>query len=259
MPKRKSETLPEVIDGQKEPGPRNRAAIDRAVASNKERPIRVNVGIIREADNTMSISPTHSDTEGFALMLKEAFGTVSDSFTGTSMVALEWMTRQRGVGQANDTTSLNAGLAMMGAIEPQDELEAALAMQMVGCHSLSVEMLARARQESRVDLTAQYANLAVKLQRTFTAQIEALARLRGGANQSVRVEHVHVHPGGQAIVGNVEAPGGGGRGKRKSQDQPDAKAENDAITALRSSDPEGNGVPIAGGVGAEAMPDARRH
>ena len=258
MAKRKSPT-PEKTDGPQNPGPRTRAAIDRASESNKERPIRVSVGIIREADNTMSISPTHADTEGFALMLNEAFGTVSNSFTGTSMVALEWMTRQRGVGQANDTTSLNAGLAMMGAIDPQDELEAALAMQMVGCHSLGVEMLARARQERSVDLTAQYANLAVKLQRTFAAQIEALARLRGGANQSVRVEHVHVHDGGQAIVGNVGAPGGeGGRGRRKKRGQPDATEEFSRQPALRSPNAIGESVPVAGGVGPEAMPDARR-
>jgi hypothetical protein len=246
-------------EDQKEPGPRNRAAINAAVASNKDRPIRASVGIECNDDNTMELTAPHSDADGWATMLNEAFGTVSNSFTGTSMASLEWMTRGRKVGKANDVTGLNAALAFMGAVAPQDELEAALAMQMAGCHSLSVEMLAMARQADRTDHVTLYGNLAVKLQRTFTAQIEALARLRGGANQSVRVEHVHVHPGGQAIVGNVEAPGGGGRGKRKSQGQPDAKAENDAIPALRSPDAQGNGVPIAGGVGAEAVPDARRH
>lgn len=29
------------------------------------------------------------------------------------------------------------------------------------------------------------------------------------------VEHVHVHDGGQAIVGNVQGGGGGGNGKTK--------------------------------------------
>jgi hypothetical protein len=35
-------------------------------------------------------------------------------------------------------------------------------------------------------------------------------RARGG--QHVRVEHVHVHSGAQAIVGNVEHSSGGGDG-----------------------------------------------
>ncbi len=34
-------------------------------------------------------------------------------------------------------------------------------------------------------------------------QVEALRRLRQGGSQVVRVEHVHVNEGGQAIAGNV--------------------------------------------------------
>jgi hypothetical protein len=44
--------------------------------------------------------------------------------------------------------------------------------------------------------------------RTFTNQVETLKRYRSGAQQTVKVEHVHVHEGGQAIVGNVETGGG---------------------------------------------------
>src|SRR6185295_15095909 len=54
-----------------------------------------------------------------------------------------------------------------------------------------------------------------KLARTFTAQMEALKRYRTGGQQKVTVEHVHVHEGGQAIVGHVEQRTGGGRAKRK--------------------------------------------
>jgi hypothetical protein len=34
----------------------------------------------------------------------------------------------------------------------------------------------------------------------FTAQFEAYRRLRDGGDQSVRVEHVHVHQGAQAVI-----------------------------------------------------------
>jgi hypothetical protein len=51
--------------------------------------------------------------------------------------------------------------------------------------------------------------------------IEALNRHRGKGQQKVTVEHVHVHAGGQAVVGTVEVPGGGDRAK--SQEQPHAK------------------------------------
>ncbi len=48
-------------------------------------------------------------------------------------------------------------------------------------------------------------NLAVKLMRTFTIQVEALQRYRGKGQQKITVEHVHVHAGDQAIVGAVSA------------------------------------------------------
>jgi hypothetical protein len=42
------------------------------------------------------------------------------------------------------------------------------------------------------------------------AVLEALKRHRTGGEQKVTVEHVHVHGGGQAIVGHVEHRGEGG-------------------------------------------------
>jgi hypothetical protein len=50
-----------------------------------------------------------------------------------------------------------------------------------------------------------------KLSRTYATLLEALNRHRGKGQQKVTVEHVHVHEGGQAIVGNVA--GGGMRTK----------------------------------------------
>lgn len=60
---------------------------------------------------------------------------------------------------------------------------------------------------------------AAKLSRVYADQMEALARYRGKSQQTVRVEHVTVQAGGQAIVGNVR----GDRAKPKSEEQPDAK------------------------------------
>jgi hypothetical protein len=42
-----------------------------------------------------------------------------------------------------------------------------------------------------------------KLERAFAAQVEALRKLKNGGSQFVRVEHVHVNGGGQAVIGNV--------------------------------------------------------
>jgi hypothetical protein len=36
-----------------------------------------------------------------------------------------------------------------------------------------------------------------------TMQLEVLRRLRTGGQQVVRIEHVHINDGGQAVIGNV--------------------------------------------------------
>jgi hypothetical protein len=41
------------------------------------------------------------------------------------------------------------------------------------------------------------------LLRAYCIQVETYRRLRGGGEQNIRVEHVHVHEGGQAIVGAI--------------------------------------------------------
>lgn len=60
-------------------------------------------------------------------------------------------------------------------------------------------------------------NRATKLMRTFTAQVEALQKLRGKGQQTVRVEHVTVNAGGQAIVGHVEHKARGEGAKDEKQ------------------------------------------
>jgi hypothetical protein len=48
-----------------------------------------------------------------------------------------------------------------------------------------------------------------KLLRTFSTLVETLKKYRSGGEQKVTVEHVHVHAGAQAVVGNVQAGGEG--------------------------------------------------
>ncbi len=79
-----------------------------------------------------------------------------------------------------------------------------------------------ALRSMRVDQIPQFdsaGNMAVKLLRTFTMQVEALAKLQRGGEQVVKV--VHVHPGAQAIVGNITtgangATGGGGANENRT-------------------------------------------
>jgi hypothetical protein len=74
---------------------------------------------------------------------------------------------------------------------------------MVATHFAVTRALRRLKGTDTIRQQDSNGNLAVKLLRTFTAQTEALQRYRGKGQQKVTVEHVHVHTGGQAIVGSA--------------------------------------------------------
>jgi hypothetical protein len=123
-------------------------------------------------------------------------------------------------------------------------------------------MLTRAKQAETYEGLQNYGNLATKMLRTFTAQVEALTKMRRGGEQTVRVEHVHVYPGGQAIVGNVTHPQGGG-GTQEKIGQPHATDDLGAfVTAAGASvlcpDPEREAVPVTPGKGEDPVSNARR-
>ena len=99
---------------------------------------------------------------------------------------------------------MNAALALIEAVAPQNEIEGALAVQMAATHSASMAVLGRiGSAHSGHRLLTAYCNAASKLLRAYTAQVDALRRLRGGGAQHIRVEHIHFNGEAQAIIGSV--------------------------------------------------------
>ena len=101
-----------------------------------------------------------------------------------------------------------------------------MAAQLIGAHNAAMECYRRAMiGEQTFEGRKENLDQANKLSRTWATLLEALNRHRGKGRQKVTVEHVHVHAGGQAVVGNVEAPGSRGPGGGdclKSEEQPHA-------------------------------------
>jgi hypothetical protein len=99
---------------------------------------------------------------------------------------------------------------MMG-MKPRDALEGMLIGQLIASHNAAMECYRRAMIPGQTfEGRRENLNQANKLSRTYAALTEALDRHRGKGQQHIRVEHVNVHAGGQAIVGAV-TPGGGSR------------------------------------------------
>lgn len=124
---------------------------------------------------------------------------------------LLWQIRNVFPGAGPDDRIEHIAFVVLGGIEPRDQVEGLLAVQMVGTHNLAMLSLARAAlKEQTVDGVNMNVDRATKLLRTFAIQMEALKRHRSKGEQRVIVKHVNVHEGGQAIVGAVSHNGKGG-------------------------------------------------
>jgi hypothetical protein len=148
--------------------------------------------------------------------LSEAFGTADRELAFDLLLQVSHT-----VPDGDSESKLNRPLAALHGIQPANTLEGLLAVQMVGVHNLAMDFMGRALLKGQpIDIVDRNVNRATRLLRTFVAQMEAMNRLRGKGAQTVVVKHVHVHEGGQAIVGTVTqnklvegGEGGGGIGK----------------------------------------------
>ena len=75
----------------------------------------------------------------------------------------------------------------------------------------------------------------------MVAQIEALAKLHRGGEQNVTVKHVHVHEGGQAVVGVVNHKGKGTGKGWESRTTPCKAAHRDWLCTWRRNAGRGSG------------------
>ena len=149
----------------------------------------------------------------------------------------------------------HAAVDVLIGMAPRDEFEGMIAAQLVACHNASMECYRRAMiGEQTFEGRRENLNQASKLSRTYATLLESLNRHRGKGAQKVTVEHVHVHEGGQAIVGNVESRGGGFTPKREEQPHAIAHAPG---TTMPSTDTTREPLPVAGDA-ERPLPDARR-
>lgn len=195
----------------------------------------------------------HNDDSLWALQLADAFGTRSRAVISTFLGQLEALCGQSHWDDVAkqwrlDENQFSAALAIVNSVKPRNEMEAALAAQMVAIHLLTMKVSAFAIKHEYDTRTAASAG---KLARTFTLQMEALQSMRGRkrtAHQSITVrkelhQHVHYHRGEDHGDGQPHEP---------------RAAIVDQCTALQSPEQGGQSVPLSGNEGQGAMPNARR-
>jgi hypothetical protein len=126
-----------------------------------------------------------------------------------------------------------------------------------------MEMIQRMRQATTMEAMQNYSAVATKMMRTYTTQVEALSKLRRRGEQTVRVEHVYVYPGGQAIVGAVTQHSQGGGGTQENLGQPHGPIDPQALAfapgaPLWREEQGGNALPVAPDEREDTLPVSRR-
>jgi hypothetical protein len=192
-----------------EPGPETRARMTAARRRLAAKPPPTEVLVGNDPQGRLKVGPPCADIEGWLALAREAFGTASPAF-----VEAEIGRMMNALASCNDGIALemkmNAALATIEGMQPKNEVEAMLAIQMALTHATATALLCRvnrAGEHMMLEHLSVYGNIAAKLVRAFTGQVEALAKLRRPAVQVVRVERVNVADGGQAIVGAIGKPG----------------------------------------------------
>lgn len=232
-----------------------------AEAAERHRRRHANPGVVAVVEKVDAIgyvvASPHRDEEAWGAMICDALGTRSESTAQTFLIQLTELCGQTfhpddaGGGEwCPDERELNMILNMVAGIRPRNEMEAALAAQMVAVHLMTMKASAQSMQGYGVDpLTAAIAG---KLARTFVMQSEALAKMRGGktTRQKITVKHekhIHEHK-------HVHLDGG----VPESRGQPHARDGDAPVSALPSPDTLGRVVPLRCDQGEEGLSDARR-
>ena len=191
-----------------EPTPEEQVVVEANAARKKELPVAPRMKVL-EKGGVAQIEPDHPDFAVGYILLMEALGTTELDFLNGLLGQLASAGSR---GKSVDESGLNFMLSVVKGIEPEDQVETMLAAQMAAVHMAtmtSARLLNHVENIAQLDSNERAFN---KLARTFAAQVEALKRYRTGGEQKMIVEHVHVHQGGQAIVGTVNQ---GGEGRKQ--------------------------------------------
>jgi hypothetical protein len=200
----------------------------------------------------------HADAAAARVM--NAFGITDLDLAERLMMQIITATHLQSSNEPVAEANLNAALAAVTGIAPRDEAEAMLTAQMVGVHWLAMDLLRKANDRA---LRNDAGNLAVKLLRTFPAQLDALKRYRSAGEQRVVVQHQHVNvTADQAAVqvngGGYPAPEGRGAASKPEDRSHEQRLGHAPEPAMLCPEPARDAVPVAGCDGPDPLSASRR-
>jgi hypothetical protein len=220
------------------PTPIEIEAVAAYLASRDKRGPRLKVAT---NDKATSVEINHPDLVVGQIALMKADPALASCFISPSRKSPSPKADERGI---------NFMLAVVKGIDPRDQIEAMLAAQIAAVHMATMTFARRLAHVENIPQQDAAERAFNKLARTFAAQVSALKDYRSRGEQRMVVQHVNVAEGGQAIVGNVNAPASRGVGAtEKAKEQPHELAYAPGIAMPCQIEAERATVPSAGSAG----------
>lgn len=194
-----------------------------------------------DPERSMSVAIDGSETDDEVLAARLALTTACTDHRAQSVV-LSQLSAVFSANVSDEADAANKAAALLRELGPETPTEALLASQMIATQRVAMEMLKRSLlREQPTETVDRLVTRAVRLQRVFIEQTEALAKLRGqGGHQRVTVEHVHRHV-------HVHAHGDTGAPSAERDGRPPARATASIATLEERAEAE---------AGGEGLPDA---
>ncbi len=198
-------------------------------------------------DEKKRLTLAHGSEKNFHLAeaaLCRAFGTTDKKYAGSLLDSIVNASVPSHALKENGAEVISNAIVAASTLQVESPAEGLLIAQMIAVHNSAMEVMRRMHNASTVEQFNSYSNQANKLLRTYTTQMETLKRSRQKASQTVRVDHVHVNQGGQAIVGDVHHAGGGSNIKKKEQLHGPRLVSHEPRTPMRCQESTREAVPV---------------
>lgn len=200
--KEKNERISKRREPQKKINKKELSELDQKALEKWRKKDKVRIGPLKfKKIKERIVIQTEEDPDKFRPQMMETIGSSDIDFFSTIMSQVSSTLPNQ---DSKDVSNFIA--AFMHGLKPRDETEGILIAQMAGTHNLIMEYMKRAMIPGQyLETSNDYTNRAYKLMNIFLKQIETLEKYRGKTSQQkVIVEHVHIHKGGQAVVGHIE-------------------------------------------------------
>jgi len=211
---------------------------------------------VTHGDGVVKIGVDHPHIETGTVVLMDSLGTANEALFKGLVAQLSGLATAKLPEEIElKEIELNFSMSVVQAVKPRDEAEALLATQMAAMHHAVMQAAQRLTKVQTIEQQDSASRMLNQCARTFVSQLEGLKRHRSTSEQVVKVQHVNVHDGGQAIVSStLQSGGGGGYGKIGHRPHAEGPPEPALLGKIEAIGPA---MSSASGSGLASVPDAR--